>query len=631
MVFNTEYYSTLDRGFYHTEQYKDPIEVEFPEPSEQSTNLTAKEIGTGLNPMQYPLEALKAKIREGAAKVELTFMGTGKGSSQASTPESMGRLERQEMQRLSKINEVEFSTHATPNIMGVSGFNPQAGKFDDDMQQKYLKEIEKAIHFAAEASTGGAIVFHTGEWTRPIMEAGLSKDNRITGEGGRFREYATELQKAPIMLADPERGNIVQIPRDTKFYFPEEEYDNATKMSFIKVDGQGNPIVKQYGFHDAIKHIKEIHQSDTLLKNKSDEEILIYGINEQNLKSAQGEVGRFMNAVETDKKTLKKLVEARDHVQKVWDSTPESQRWRLMEEARLRVADPAVDKYLISDIKNPLEIFSEAEKNLRRDLEGHQKIVVSAQERYQQLMDESGRFKSVDKVGLERSTDAIAKLGLKTMEAYEKNKKNLNQPLFLSPESFLPDYYGSHPSEIRTLVTESREKMAKELIQKRGMSESEAKEIAQRHIKGTIDTGHFNMWRQHFQGKPEEYDKWYLDELEKLAKEGILGHVHLTDNFGFDDEHLTPGQGNAPIKEFVKRMEKAGIRDFIVEGGSFNPTTTLPDTLAELGSPLYALGRRINWSHVRNGHFGYAAPANYIVGAYAPSNEWRLWSEVPLE
>ena len=30
-------------------------------------------------------------------------------------------------------------------------------------------------------------------------------------------------------------------------------------------------------------------------------------------------------------------------------------------------------------------------------------------------------------------------------------------------------------------------------------------------------------------------------------------------------------------------------------------------------------------------HFGYGAPSNYIVGAYAPSNEWKLWSEVPFE
>jgi hypothetical protein len=78
-------------------------------------------------------------------------------------------------------------------------------------------------------------------------------------------------------------------------------------------------------------------------------------------------------------------------------------------------------------------------------------------------------------------------------------------------------------------------------------------------------------------------------------------------------------------------LEKAGFKDFITEVGSFNANTILTDTLAELGSPVYALGRGISFGKVRNAHFGYAAPPNYIVGAYAPSNEFRLWSEVPLE
>jgi hypothetical protein len=81
-------------------------------------------------------------------------------------------------------------------------------------------------------------------------------------------------------------------------------------------------------------------------------------------------------------------------------------------------------------------------------------------------------------------------------------------------------------------------------------------------------------------------------------------------------------------------LEAAGFKDFITEVGSFNANTILHDTLAELGSPLYALdrgGRRMTMGKMQRGHFGYTAPANYIVGAYAPSNEWRLWSEVPLE
>src|SRR5689334_3007333 len=119
-----------------------------------------------------------------------------------------------------------------------------------------------------------------------------------------------------------------------------------------------------------------------------------------------------------------------------------------------------------------------------------------------------------------------------------------------------------------------------------------------------------------------------------MVDKKILGHIHLTDNWGYDDEHLTPGQGNAPTKEAFKMLEKAGFKDFITEVGSFNANTILPDTLAELGSPNYMSGRGMpgmSFGRTRHGHFGMNAPPNYIVGGYAPSNDFRLWSEVPLE
>ena len=179
----------------------------------------------------------------------------------------------------------------------------------------------------------------------------------------------------------------------------------------------------------------------------------------------------------------------------------------------------------------------------------------------------------------------------------------------------------------------------REQLMKEGYSEEEAKRKAKEHIKATIDIGHYNLWRQHFVAKegesPEErnkrFNKWLLDETKKLAKEGILGHVHLTDNFGYDDEHITPGQGNIPMKEFIKNMEDAGLKDFIAEAGSYNATSVMTDTWALMGSPIYSTTKAPTFRSMHEQHFGYHNPSTYIVGAYAPSNEWRLWSEVPME
>ena len=105
----------------------------------------------------------------------------------------------------------------------------------------------------------------------------------------------------------------------------------------------------------------------------------------------------------------------------------------------------------------------------------------------------------------------------------------------------------------------------------------------------------------------------------------------MTDNFGYDDEHLTPGKGNVPMKEFIKKMEAAGLKDFIAEAGSYNGTEVMHETWALMGSPIYSTTRSPTFRSMHEQHFGYHNPSAYIVGAYAPSNEWHLWSEVPLE
>ena len=87
VVFNTEYFSTLDRGYY-TKEARDEavsrgVSVDFPEPVEQVTSLTARDIGTSEADIGQgtPLQHIQAAIRQGAAKVEFTFFGTNKSGA----------------------------------------------------------------------------------------------------------------------------------------------------------------------------------------------------------------------------------------------------------------------------------------------------------------------------------------------------------------------------------------------------------------------------------------------------------------------------------------------------------------------------------------------------------------------
>lgn len=130
----------------------------------------------------------------------------------------------------------------------------------------------------------------------------------------------------------------------------------------------------------------------------------------------------------------------------------------------------------------------------------------------------------------------------------------------------------------------------------------------------------------------QRFNNWVKGHLEKLHDEEAIGHLHLTDNFGYDDEHLSIGQGNAPVKEFVQWMQEKGYDDFIIEPGSFNPTTIMQDAWSYLGAqPQRKFGPSGGWRSQRMAQAGLYQNPNYIVGSYVPSNEWTLWTGVPLE
>ena len=138
-----------------------------------------------------------------------------------------------------------------------------------------------------------------------------------------------------------------------------------------------------------------------------------------------------------------------------------------------------------------------------------------------------------------------------------------------------------------------------------------------------------------------------LKKVEEMAKKNIIGSVHLTDNLGYQDEHLAPGQGNTPVTEMIKILKKNGYNGpLIVEPGA-DATTDLSDfhglmkTWRLFGSTIYGMGsggaglrapgRQRAWSEVQYGYFGQTQPPYFVFGGYSPSEDWTLWSGVPME
>jgi len=135
-----------------------------------------------------------------------------------------------------------------------------------------------------------------------------------------------------------------------------------------------------------------------------------------------------------------------------------------------------------------------------------------------------------------------------------------------------------------------------------------------------------------------------LSEVEDMAKKGMVGNVHLVDNMGYQDEHLTPGDGTTPVKEIVRILKKHGYKGALTVEPGAAATTDVSDfhgvmkTWNLFGSPVYSAHGPVRidrpkgtWSDIQYSYFGQTRAPYYIFGAYAPSQDWTLWSQVPFE
>ncbi len=558
----------------------------------QGTGLSPKDIGISTPPMKDQLEGLKARIFQGASRVELGFTGTGKGSMGrgAPTPGTYGKEEREAIRELAKINKVDLTTHATVGVGGLAGFTERG--LDEATRERNLKEIERAIDFAADTARGGPVVVHTGEWPRPIAE-----------KYSEFKEYPSEKERAVLHIVDKRTGEVMAIRKDMTIHEPVYRIDEKTGEKIYEYEYNPDGSIKGLKFRE--RKYDDIVKEELKKNPELDpEEAFIKHYYESEEAMARAESVRWA----TEAHERRKLIE---EIEKI----PEKDRWKFA------------------------DLIAKAE-DAKRDLKWMEEAAVGYGERAELFRGKAENFKPIEKVGLEKSADSIARAAEYAMELTEL--RHLPKPLFVAPENVFPEQYGAHPQELKKLIVEAREKMAKDLQDRYGKSEEEAKRLAEQHIKATFDVGHAYTWRKYFERKPGEtieeadkrFNKWLAKQVEELTKEGIIGHVHVSDNFGWADEHVTPGKGRVPIKDFIEQIKKAGIKNVIVEPAHQDFKAMLGGW-SEFGSSIYSVTipgvRRDTWTDVEHSYFGRTAPPYYVVGPFAPSKDWTLWSQTPLE
>jgi len=380
---------------------------------------------------------------------------------------------------------------------------------------------------------------------------------------------------------------------------------------------------------------------------------------------------------------LNKINEAIEFYKKLDKSIPEEEKWKLMK--REPIVGGVAGELIPADTRNPLQILEEAKSQESKALEFARQSSASQE----QQADDTNETKKNLITPLKRlEAHGVRMYAEAGIHALRKTKEPDN-PVVVAIENLFPERFGGHLEELKWVISKSRERMVELLTEpkiqfgvsrkptdmtndtelkqdevwipgKKGMlqenpyymniSKEEAEKIAARHIKATLDTGHLNMWKKFWQDDPKltreqndaTFRKWYLTQVESLASEGMVGNVHLADNYGYQDDHLSPGQGNAPIKETVAILKKYGYdKAYTVEPGA-DATTDLSDfhglmkTWRLFGSTVYGMGAGSpqvpqTWGDIQYSYFGQNKPPYFVFGGYAPSNDWTLWTAVPME
>ncbi len=599
-------------------------------------------IGISADPTKDQLQALKARIFQGAKHVELGFFGKEKGSLRqgATTPEMFGKEERDAMRQMAKINDVTVSTHSAVNVIGHAGLGSE-GKFDESQRQKALFEAQRSIEFAADVAEGGPVVVHTGEFPRPIYGVEKEKPDMFTG-------FPEEKKKRVHYLVDEKDGRVikgvredvenfgVRYKRDSKtgdYEYREDMFGHKIKVP--EIDEEGKVITEKKEWDWYIKEAERLNKKKSETEKLTPAQLYYEDSIQAKIDQARGQADEYELHYNKYKEMADKYREALNFWKDLEPRVPDDKkRWIMMREH--------IDANLPAEEKNPVEYLKKRLWETEKAMSYGQEIASSARTQMAEAEDAQKRAVPIEEFAIKKSADSYAQLGVFAMR--EQEHKHLKKPLFVSPENLFNEQYGSHPQELKNIIVKSRERMVDLLTKSKidgennpnyraDISSSEAKKRASEHIKATFDIGHANTWRKYFTGKPEEFKKWMLGQVADLQKEGVLGHVHITDNFGYYDEHVTPGQGNIPLKEFVEELRKGGFKQQMIVEPGHQDWQMMTGTWRALNSPIYKIdGAWQTWTDVEHGYFGETRSPRYMFGEMAPDPKmWTLWSEIPLE
>ena len=622
------------------------------------------------------LQSLVSAIRQGRGQLQLAMQHdyrTPMGGGIA----SIGKSQRQAIKEMIKVSGVDWEGLEMPSGSFSNVTGRVQGGFDDQKRQEDLRHIKDAIQFSAEIGAGGNVDVWSQEFDRDISTAEFQDKDDAHFEN--FKGWDPD-KHARRYLVDERTGRVMPLAAsdiggqgNSKISVPIWRRNEQGQY----VDAEGNILDPDYDNKDFIMNrVPEWDEEKKKFESKqlSWTEFQEYAqqLNKESgadrtpeewwqriqLENAysreRAQAIQFSMRYENEKDELNKLVEARDAIKRLEEGKSEDE---LVQEGLL-VPQPGGGstqggQFLPNEWKKKSEIMEESITQLKRSMQQNHEISGQADARAESVWQNIEHVKPVEEYAKEKTWESYADLGLYALEQTEQHKPS--KPIAVGPELGWPQAYGGHTEEFIEIVEGSREKMVEQMRQDSRFArktDKELKELAKKHINGVLDTSHLSMWYNHFpekQGESEEkrlkrFNNWYLKQMDKLADAGVVGSVQIVDSASGAHRHLPVGEGIFPTVDAVKRLREKGWDGAILSEGHeeepANPGSTQYSLWNAFGASIgtgYHFGTPRGGNSFGNiytgngGAAGYRAPANYIVGGYSPSNEWKSWSEVPLE
>ncbi|MAG45467.1 MAG: hypothetical protein CMH63_01695 [Nanoarchaeota archaeon] len=586
---------------------------------------TAGKVGATASP-QTPnqIGELTSRLNQGLKAVEI-------GTMNQRLMDQIPKEHFKEIRRLGKLTGSEASMHAPIQDLDLAGFTQQGqDEFERKENIEKLKSVIDRAHLMDDKGNV-PITIHAGS-----MPAQKWKKEGLF-EGGEIEEGQKQLedQRSEMVIVNQDTGQMQMVK------YKEKEYIDGRKVAWTPKYSMDNMNMTSWDEEQSrlMQWKKELNEVQDRFKPKEGRMLELEDSNQKkiltkkekielnDLRHEARSVSGYEKQIHQNVRSLtedmynrfKKHKPEADTIEKKGMEKKFKEQMELAGEEqkeidKLRKKVEALDDKYDKASESQKSSIEEESQELRGELYKRSRNQTELVVENFQNMPAPNTWASADEFAQEKVSDSIMEAALHGFKEYGEKAP------IISIENVYPEFTLSRAESLKDTIEDSREKFAKELVDKEKMSPKKADEVAEKLIGVTWDVGHIYMLRKH--GYSDEDIK---KEVKKIAKH--VKHIHLTDNFGFEDSHLPPGEGSANIKEQLKAIEDSiGTEEFekrraIVEAGEFVANfKEAPHlyALSDLNSPLYAEENGPYWKNMWDrqgiymGGFGEMLPQKYF-------------------